>query len=442
MVLSEQRGRQGAFWVIAVAMGVVMFASAAPSPLYPVYQQLWGFSAAMLTVVFAVYVGALLVSLLTVGGLSDSLGRRPVIIAAMLALIAAMVVFATASGVGALLIARVLQGLATGAAMGALTAALVDLQPSRRAGALAASAAPIAGLAFGVVVSALLVQYAPSPRRLVYEVIAAALAALIVTAVSVVPESAPRSGSGSQLHLASTLTPRVSVPAEVRTAFAAGVPALIATWALGGLNLSLGSSIVAAQLGITNHAAGGALLSGFFFAAAAAAPLASARRPLRLPGSYACLGAGLVLQLAGSLARCVPAYAAGLVIAGIGFSTAYAGVIASLAHVPAHRRGGLFAALYVVSYLAFSLPALAGGLAADSYGLGDTATCYTVFVLFMVGLAAIRLRAGRRASTPEPAMTAPASARASASAGSICAEVATCGINGTYREARDANLGS
>jgi MFS family permease len=68
--------------------------------------------------------------------------------------------------VGALLIARVLQGLATGTALGTLSAALVDLQPSRRAGALAASAAPIAGLALGVAVSALLVQFAPSPAAL------------------------------------------------------------------------------------------------------------------------------------------------------------------------------------------------------------------------------------------------------------------------------------
>jgi MFS family permease len=370
----------------------VSLGSAAPSPLYPVYQQLWGFSSAMLTVVFAVYVGALLISLLTVGALSDHVGRRPVIVAAMLALIAAMIVFATADGVGPLLMARVLQGLATGTALGTLSAALVDLQPSRRAGALAASAAPITGLAFGVAVSALLVQYAPTPRRLVYEVIAAALVLLIAGTISVVPETSPRSGFRSVTHLASVLTPRVSVPREVRSEFAAGVPALIATWALGGLNLSLGSSIITARLGIANHAAGGALLSGFFFAAAAAAPLASARRPLRLPASYACLAAGLVLQLAGSLTRSVPAYAAGLLIAGVGFSTAYAGVMASLAHVPAHGRGRLFAALYVVSYLAFSLPALVGGMAADSYGLGDTATWYTVFVLGMVAVAAMRLR--------------------------------------------------
>ncbi|MGD0560830.1 MAG: MFS transporter, partial [Streptosporangiaceae bacterium] len=149
------RNRRGAFWLVAAALGVVMFASAAPSPLYPVYQRLWGFSSSMLTVVFAVYVGALLISLLTVGTLSDHVGRRPVIAGGMLALAGAMAVFATADGVGALLAARILQGLATGAVLGTLSAAVVDLQPSRRAGSLVASVMPAVGLACGIAVSAL-----------------------------------------------------------------------------------------------------------------------------------------------------------------------------------------------------------------------------------------------------------------------------------------------
>src|ERR1700742_1651019 len=114
---APSRRRASAFWLVATTSGVVMFASAAPSPLYPVYQQLWGFSSAMLTLVFAVYVGALLLSLLTIGVLSDHVGRRPVIAGALLCLIAAMIVFITADGVGALLIGRVVQGLATGAAL-------------------------------------------------------------------------------------------------------------------------------------------------------------------------------------------------------------------------------------------------------------------------------------------------------------------------------------
>jgi predicted MFS family arabinose efflux permease len=409
----EVRGKT-AFPLVATALGVVMFASAAPSPLYPVYQRLWGFSSATLTVVFAVYVAALLLSLLTAGTLSDHVGRRPVIAGSLLTLIGAMIVFATADGVGALLAARVLQGLATGVALGTLSAAAVDLQPGRRAGALVASVMPVVGLALGVTVSAVLVQYAPSPRRLVFVLIAAALALLVAAIVAVLPETSPRHGFTIR-----AMTPRVSVPTEVRQAFAAGVPALIATWALGGLNLSLGSSIIAAQLGVRNTAWDGVLLSAFFFAAAAAAPLASTRRPIRLPASYACLGAGLVLQLAGSLAASIPVYAAGMIIAGVGFSTAYAGVIASVAHVPAHGRSRLFTAIYVVCYVAFSVPALIGGMATDSYGLGRTTTGYTIFVLLMVAIAAARLRSRRPAAPAQDPAPAPVRAEVCAQGSSV-----------------------
>jgi MFS family permease len=402
------RRRATAFWLVAATSGAVMFASAAPSPLYPVYQQLWGFSSVMLTLVFAVYAGALLLSLLTVGVLSDHVGRRPVIAGALLCLIAAMIVFITADGVGALVIGRIVQGLATGAALGTLSAALADLQPSRRIGALVNSAAPFAGLAFGVAVSALLVQYAPAPRQLVYEIAAAALAVLAAGIVTVVPETSRRAGFTSPMHVLRTLTPTVSVPREARPAFIAGVPALIATWALGGLILSLGSSIVAAQLGIANHAADGALLSGFFFASALAGPVFSATgRQVRLSASYALLGSGVALQLAGSLTGSIAAYAIGLVIAGTGFSTAYAGVLQSLAHVPAHGRGRLFAALYVACYLAFSVPAIAGGVAADSYGLGHTTTGYTLFVLLMVALAAAARFRPHAAADPPPETPGP-----------------------------------
>ena len=92
-------------------MITVLFASAAPSPLYPVYQQLWDFSPFTLTVVFAVYVATMLVSLLTVGSLSDHIGRRPVLAVALVLLIASMVLFVVAYSVGLLIAARALQGL-------------------------------------------------------------------------------------------------------------------------------------------------------------------------------------------------------------------------------------------------------------------------------------------------------------------------------------------
>ncbi|MFD0331253.1 MFS transporter [Streptacidiphilus monticola] len=126
--------RGPAFWLVATVLLLLMFAASAPSPLYVVYQARWGFSAAVLTTVFAVYALFLLLALLVVGSLSDHLGRRPVLIASALLEAVAMLLFVGASGVGWLLVARAVQGVATGAATGALAAALIDLQPERRPG--------------------------------------------------------------------------------------------------------------------------------------------------------------------------------------------------------------------------------------------------------------------------------------------------------------------
>src|ERR1700731_2515244 len=99
-------------------------ASSAPTPLYATYQKAWGFSALTTTVVFGVYALAFLLALLIVGRLSDHIGRRPVLLAGIAGQIVALLVFIEAQSVSALLVARIVQGLATGAAIGAVGAGM------------------------------------------------------------------------------------------------------------------------------------------------------------------------------------------------------------------------------------------------------------------------------------------------------------------------------
>ncbi|MBQ1014586.1 MFS transporter, partial [Micromonospora sp. M51] len=155
-------------------------ASAAPTPLYGVYQERWHFSPVTTTVVFAVYALAVLGSLLVFGKLSDHLGRRPVLAVAIAVQILALVVFVFANGVAALLIARLVQGLAAGAATGAVGAAMLDIDRAR--GTLANSLAPGIGTGSGALLSALLIQFLPAPTRLVYLVL---LVILLIQAVGV-----------------------------------------------------------------------------------------------------------------------------------------------------------------------------------------------------------------------------------------------------------------
>src|ERR1700730_9953880 len=125
------RDRAGTPAVVLLASLIVslLASSSAPTPLYAVYQANWRFSPITTTVVFGVYAVSVLAALLTLGKLSDFIGRRPVLLTTLAVQVVAMLVFATADGVPALLIARVVQGLASGAALGAIGAAMLDVAP-------------------------------------------------------------------------------------------------------------------------------------------------------------------------------------------------------------------------------------------------------------------------------------------------------------------------
>lgn len=184
--------------------------------------------------------------------------------------------FAEAQGVAWLFTARILQGVATGIAMSAISAALLDLQPSGspRLGALVGAAAPLTGLALGALGTGFLVQYGPAPTRMVYWLllVAFALATLVASAI---PETVSRDGSWLR-----AIRPRVAVPRSLRTAFVATIPCLMATWALGGLVLSLGPSLTARVLGDSSHTAGGLPI---FVMAGVSAIASGCATPMRAP---------------------------------------------------------------------------------------------------------------------------------------------------------------
>src|SRR3978361_803648 len=85
-----------AFAALSAVFVLFMAAASAPTPLYVVYQQQWGLSATTLTVIFAVYVVGLLGSLLIIGALSDHIGRRPVLAAAVVLEACSLVLFIVA----------------------------------------------------------------------------------------------------------------------------------------------------------------------------------------------------------------------------------------------------------------------------------------------------------------------------------------------------------
>ncbi|HTN23738.1 MAG TPA: MFS transporter [Solirubrobacteraceae bacterium] len=379
-------GRVPAFWLLAVILGLLLFASSAPSPLYIVYAAQFHFSSITLTSVFAVYALGLLASLVIAGSVSDHVGRRPTLLVALAIETAGMLLFAEAQGVGWLFAARGLQGIATGIAMGAISAALLDLQPpaNPRLGALVGVAAPLGGLAAGALGAGLLVQYGPNPTRLIFWLLFAVFAVAIIVATAI-PETVDRAGR----PWAHALRPSVAVPGSMRVAFIATIPCLLASWALGGLILSLGPSLTAGVLGSTSHVAGGLpifIMTGLSALASIWLRDTHARSTAR--GGLAALIAGVALALIGLEAGSLALFLLGTAAAGLGFGPAFAGAFRSLAgRAPVDQRAALVSAILVVSYLAFSLPAVAAGAAITQLGLHETADIYGIALIVIAAVA-------------------------------------------------------
>ena len=397
-----------AFYLQASVTMSFLAGSSAPTPLYPIYQAAWGFSSVTVTVVFGIYALAVLGALLVVGRLSDHIGRRPVLFVSTLAQALAMLLFATADGVSGLLIGRVIQGLATGAAVAAVGAGLIDLDRAR--GTVANSIAPIMGTAFGGLVGGLMVHYLPAPTHLVYAVFGAVFVAQSV-GVALMPESSrPRPGA-----LAS-LKPQFAVPAAVREPMLLAVPVLVATWALAGFYASLGPALVHRVFGFNASLFGGVAL--FVMAASGAAAVllmqrAEARTMLASGATVLFAGVGLVLAALASQSAAL--FFAGTALAGMGFGAGFQGAIRSVMPFAApHERAGVLSVAFVVSYLAMGVPAvIAGALIAHGGDLLTTTRELGAVVMALAALALLGTMARRptivRTSTDHQAPPCPTS---------------------------------
>ncbi|MFK3798957.1 MULTISPECIES: MFS transporter [unclassified Pseudomonas] len=363
-------------------------ASSAPTPLYHVYQQAWGFSSALLTLIFAVYALSLLATLLVFGSLSDYLGRRPVICVALILEILSLLLFISATDVSWLIAARILQGIATGIATSALGAAMLDT--SQTQGPLINSIAPMFGMALGALGTSALVQYAPLPTKLAYGLLLAAFAGQLLYLAWVQETVSPQPG------VLKTLKPALYVPQRARATLMLVLPADIAAWALGGFFLSLAPSLLAAATGSTSVLNGGLAVAALTISGAISIMNLRLRAPrLALLVGCSFLAAGVSVVLLAVDLGWLWLFFVGAVVAGVGFGASFLGalrLLLPLAH--AHERAGLMSTFLVLSYLAFCVPSLIAGLAVKTEGLIVTTNVYgaVVVVLALLALGGLLLR--------------------------------------------------
>ncbi|MDR6610301.1 MFS transporter [Pseudomonas synxantha] len=390
--MPSSHSNRASLWFLAVTLLSFLAASTAPTPLYHLYQEQMQFSAATLTLIFAVYALSLLAALLTVGSLSDYLGRKPVIFTAVVLNILAMLLFIYADSVAWLISARVLQGFATGMATAVLGATLLDTDRER--GPLVNSVAPLTGMAIGGLGCGALAEFAPAPLHLTFWLL---LALFVMQALYVwrLPESVSR-----QAGVWASLRPTLHVPLQARSTLWRVLPLNTALWALGGFYASLAPSLVRTATGSTSNMIGGASVAALTLTGALM--IYSMRN--RPAGKSLLLGAsmmptGVVLILLGVHSASLLLFFLGTVVAGCGFGSGFLGTLRSLVPLALpHERAGLVSAYYALSYLAFCLPSLLAGNLSRTLGLVATVDGYgTVLILLALGALAglMRPRSGR-----------------------------------------------
>ena len=372
-----------AYALAAGVIGLALVASVTPSPLYHTYSELWHFSPLTLTLIYATYAFGVLATLLLAGRVSDDVGRRPVLLVALGVLMASTVLFMLADSAAWLFVARGLQGLATGAALSAASAALLDLHPRRdHAGVgLTNAVASATGIGLGIVVSSSLVQLGSAPRVLPY-VVLLALFAIVFAGAYWMPEPVdePRRFR---------LTPeRPSVPPVVRRPFFLAGRAVLSSWSIGGLFFSLGPQLGAQLFNTTNVIVSGIGIVALAGSAALAALLLGRTAPWigASAGSIA-LAAGMILIVLAAATDSSATYLVGSILGGIGFGIAYLGGLRALvAAIPHEHRAAVMSAFYIVAYASLSVPAVLAGVVVTHLGLEST---FETFGSVVAGIALI-----------------------------------------------------
>lgn len=376
------------FVLAAVGVATLLAAASAPSPFYPLFQQSLGIGSVVITVVFAVYAVALLAALLTLGSISDHIGRRPAISAGFLILALGMVILWHADSAGMLIAARGVQGLASGILVSTLAATITDCAPPERAGraALVNSAMPMVGLMAGLVVAGAALRLIPGTALTVVFGAFTLVYLGLAIAIWFAPEPVSRTKG-----VARSLLPRAVVPTSAKRMFGISVPVLLASWATGGLFFSLGPGILIQRFAVSHSLLQSLVLATLPGAGAVAIAVFHGRaaRTTTLYGATA-LATGTALMVLALVAHSLGLYVAAVAVTGTGFGTSFMGVVGSLAAlVPAHQRAELFAALYTVSYLSFGVPTVIAGGLVTVIPLGRTAVVYGLFVALFAGAAAL-----------------------------------------------------
>ena len=400
--------RTRAIAAIAYAFAVTMIGTTLPTPLYPIYQTEIGFSALMVTVVFAAYGAGVLVALLFIAPLSDRYGRRALLWPGILCAAASSAVFLLAHGLPLLFVGRILSGLSAGMFTGTATAAIIELAPpeKRDRATLLAAVVNIGGLGIGPLLAGALAEIASDPLRLPY-IVHLALLVPAVAAIALIPE--PESASSSEPKATGGAgAPRLAVPRELRPLFIRAGSAAFAAFATLGLFSAVAPSVIHELLGLSSPLLTGAVVS-LVFTASAVGQLGMGRLHHTTALRLGCvlMIAGMALIAAALALSSLALLIAGGIAAGFGNGLSFrAGLSALNEQSPPEQRGAVNSSFFVIAYVAISLPIVGVGAASQAIGLRAAGLAFTGCIAALALAVLISLSSFRPETPPGTPRTA------------------------------------
>ena len=384
-----QLQRTAMIGAVAAMIGVLFAGSTIVTPLYIMYKQAFGFSQISLTLIYAAYVIGNLCALLVFGHLSDQVGRRPMAFTGMSLALLGTLVFLFARGIASLYCGRILSGLAIGIGAGTGTAWLAELirkQSSARA-AVIATAANFTGLGVGALLAGLLAEYGAWPLQLPYIVYLVALAA-VMALVGLVPETVVRP-KRSMKDI--SITPRVSVPSQIRPQFVAPAVTGFGAMALVGFYAALAPTVLADQLHITNHAVAGVVFLELAIVVAGAI-LATRRLASRtaMLAALALMLPSVVALVAAQLAASMPLLLVATAICAVASGLGYRGSLQVASQIaPPDRRAEIVSSYFICCFAGNALPVIGVGVVSALFGpvAASLAFAVTIAIFALVALA-------------------------------------------------------
>ena len=390
-VARADKGVSGGVWAVLAAAGalaVTMMGTTLPTPLYGLYEHRFGFGGLMATIVYATYAVGVIAALLLFGQWSDQIGRRPLLLGAIVLSALSAVMFLVTGGLPLMFAGRVLSGLSAGVVTGTATAAIIELAPPehRRHAPLVATVANMGGLGCGPLLAGILAQYAPEPLRTPFTVHLVLLAAAGLV-VLLLPETARASGPVR-------LRPQpLRVPREMRGTFVSAAIAGFAGFATLGLFTSVSASFMSQILGVRSAALSG-LVVFVLFAASTIGQVGTGRVPAdrALPAGCAVLIVGMALIAASLLLTSLVLLLVGAVVTGAGQGMGFRAAITTVSeHSPPQRRAEITSTLFVALYVGISIPVVGVGACAQMLGLRTAGVIFAAFVALLALFAAVRV---------------------------------------------------